>query len=88
MAADLHDGDDFHAHLSLASHELFERSGLRQEVAEFAAALPWPRSSMITSCSAGVASNQLSIRRLGTMSTCPDETGRIKIAKDKWFDAT
>lgn len=40
LAADTHDGTRFYAHLSLASHELYERPDLREEVAAFAAALP------------------------------------------------
>lgn len=40
LAADTHDGSRFHAHLSLASHELYERPDLREEIAAFAAALP------------------------------------------------
>ncbi|MGN6428210.1 MAG: 2'-5' RNA ligase family protein [Leifsonia sp.] len=40
LPADTHDGSRFHAHLSLASHELYERTDLRQEIAAFAAALP------------------------------------------------
>jgi 2'-5' RNA ligase len=38
--ADLHSADDFHAHISLASHELTARPDLLDEVTEFAAALP------------------------------------------------
>ena len=40
LTADTHDGTRFHAHLSLASHELYERPDLRDEIATYASALP------------------------------------------------
>ncbi len=40
LAADTHDGSRFHAHLSLASHELYGRPDLLPEVAAYAEALP------------------------------------------------
>ncbi|WP_375426712.1 2'-5' RNA ligase family protein [uncultured Friedmanniella sp.] len=50
LPADVHDRLDWRGHLSLASHELFERADLRDEVAEFIEqlAVPYPEISVAT----------------------------------------